>query len=168
MHIIRADNLPDTDRVFDLVSQSDVTDPFVTGYLGDSLIFRTSSVNNQLSPDWNEKFSIDVCHHATNLSIRVMDQEVLGTAFVGVTNVRVSDLQDGRVVDGWFNLHKSNFDPAGQIEMSLTFTPISYLGKYDPKYESMECASTYFPMRRNCRLTLYQDADTPQNGRQVT
>ena len=68
-----AKGLPDTDRGlgFNLVP-GDLTDPFVSAYLGEARIFKTRYVKNQTDPHWNESFSVNVCHHATSLEIKVI------------------------------------------------------------------------------------------------
>ena len=39
----------------------DVTDPFVDVRLGNARIAKTSVIDNDLNPVWNEKFRIEVC-----------------------------------------------------------------------------------------------------------
>ena len=59
--IIAARDLPDTDNIFfnigKLIDKKDVTDPFVTGYLGPCKVLMTSVKDNTMDPVWNEKQS---------------------------------------------------------------------------------------------------------------
>ena len=58
MKVIQCKDLPDTDRgLFNLVHK-DKTDPFVTGTLGGTRIFKTRVIDNKLNPEWNETFSV--------------------------------------------------------------------------------------------------------------
>ena len=45
----------------------------------------------------------------------------------------------------------------GKINLSVQYFPVESLGE-----DCREINMAYFPMRENNRLTLYQDADTPQ------
>ena len=45
----------------------------------------------------------------------------------------------------------------GRINLSIQYFPIDSLGE-----DNREISMAYFPLRENNRLTLYQDADTPQ------
>ena len=42
----------------------DVTDPFVDVRLGNARIAKTSVIDNDLNPVWNEKFRIEVCRQS--------------------------------------------------------------------------------------------------------
>ena len=48
-------------------------------------------------------------------------------------------------------------DTMGRINLSVQYFPVNALGE-----ECREISMAYFPLRENNRLTLYQDADTPQ------
>ena len=62
----------------------------------------------------------------------------------------------GRVIDGTFDMfHKDK--PQGRLQMKVQYIPKSKLrGTLCD-----EIPDTYFPLRKNNRLTLYQDAETP-------
>ena len=47
----------------------DVTDPFVDVRLGNARIAKTSVIDNDLNPVWNEKFRIEVCVTARSGSL---------------------------------------------------------------------------------------------------
>ena len=46
-------------------ASQDVTDPFVDVRLGNARIAKTSVIDNDLNPVWNEKFRIEVCHQTS-------------------------------------------------------------------------------------------------------
>jgi phospholipase D1/2 len=61
----------------------------------------------------------------------------------------------GEVIEGWFDLRNGDANQ-GRINLS-----VQYIAKADLGEESRDVDS-YFPVRENCRMVLYQDADTPQ------
>ena len=78
IHVISAEDLPDTDTVFFNIDGKDFTDAYVTGDLGSARLFKTKYIPNELNPHWDEKFNVYVCHHATCLSLRVRTIESVG------------------------------------------------------------------------------------------
>ena len=165
--VLSAKNLPDTDRLLFNIVPRDTTDPYVEGYLGEARIFKTRFVKNQTDPHWDETFVADVCHHASSFVIKVLDKEMIGESLVAMTSIRLRDLIDGRLVDGWFDLRTAGGKSAGQIEMSVVFTPKDDIATKDPDYATHKAPDSYFLCRPNCKLTLYQDADTPKSAKQV-
>ena len=155
-YIDRAEDLPDTDTAFFNFSKKDVTDPFVSGELGGVWLFKTRYINNQLNPVWDEKFSIPVCQEAENITINVRDKEHIGSAHVASLSIPCDDVIQGEEVEGWFDLD-NNGTACGQIKLSIQF-----FSKDEEERLSKDVPDAYFPARHNNRLTLYQDADTPQ------
>ena len=154
--IDRAEDLPDTDTAFFNISQKDKTDPFVSGELGPQWLFKTAYLNNTLNPVWEEKFSIPVCQEADVLTINVRDKEHIGDAHVASLTFACDEVVQGDEIEGWFDLD-NNGEANGRIKMSVQFFP-----KDEEDRLSKNVIDAYFPMRENNRLTLYQDADTPQ------
>ena len=60
---------------------------------------------------------------------------------------------DGELIEDWFNILKSG-EIHGQLNISIQYTPKENL---EQGY-GVDC---YFPVRENCRVTLYQDAHVP-------
>ena len=54
VHVIAAQDLPDTDTAFFNIDRGDKTDPYVTGDLGTARLFKTKYIKNELNPTWNE------------------------------------------------------------------------------------------------------------------
>ena len=61
LHIFAAKNLPDMDSwVAKLYDKNDVTDPFVDVFLDDTRLIKTTIIYNDLNPEWNELYRIQV------------------------------------------------------------------------------------------------------------
>ena len=155
-YIDRAEGLPDTDTAFWNISGKDVTDPFVSGEIGPAWLFKTRYINNNLNPVWEEKFSIPVCQETENLTISVKDKEHIGSASVASKTFSCDEIIQGDEIEGWFDL-ENNGENCGTIKLSMQF-----FSKEEEDRLSKDVPDAYFPMRQNNRLTLYQDADTPQ------
>ena len=72
-----------------------------------------------------------------------------------MSSIRAKDLATGRLIDGFFDMfYKDRIQ--GKIQMKVQYIPKSKLsGKL-----CEEIPDSYFPLRKNNRLTLYQDAET--------
>lgn len=156
IHIDRAEDLPDTDTVFFNIDGKDITDPYVTGTLSTARIFKTKFVLNELNPVWDESFDVWVCHHANSVKIDVKDKEHVGATFIATCSVRCKELLSGNLIEGWFDLQNGDKDQ-GRLKMSLQYFP-----KDECETDGLEVCNSYFPVTENNRVTLYQDADTPQ------
>ena len=155
VRVIAAENLPDTDNFMWGIDKDDKTDAYVTGDLGGARLFKTRYISNDLNPVWDESFNVYVCHHASSFELRVKDKEHVGAVFVAGAIIPAADLESGDEVEGWFDLLNGE-ESCGQIHIS-----IQYIAKNDLNEESHELDS-YFQPRENCKMILYQDADTPQ------
>ena len=80
-----------------------------------------------------------------------------------MTSIRAKDLATGRLIDGYFDMvYKDRIQ--GKLQLKVQFIPKSKLsGKL-----CEEIPGSYFPMRKNNRLTLYQDAETLPSPRVFT
>ena len=58
MHIIAAEDLPDTDNFMWGIDRDDKTDAYVTGDLGPARLFKTRYISNDLNPVWDETFDV--------------------------------------------------------------------------------------------------------------
>ena len=154
--IDRAEDLPDTDTAFWNISKKDKTDPFVSAEFGPQWLFKTRYINNTLNPVWEERFSLPVCQVADVITISVRDKEHVGDSPVGNFSFSCDEVVQGDEIEGWFDMEQ-NGEAAGKLKMSIQFFP-----KDEDDRLSKEVPDAYFPMRENNRLTLYQDADTPQ------
>ena len=158
--INEARDLPDMDKT---LLCKDVTDPFVHGGIGEARLFKTDHKDNQLNPIWNESFNVHVCHYAKTLDIIVEDKDWNDNEFVGSVSFSTKKLSKEKLIGGpkgdWFPIWKDG-KSCGEIKLSMKFTSKDALE--DEK--GLEVKDAYFPMRENCRFTLYQEAECPPEG----
>ena len=154
VEINRARCLPNMEnRLSHLINKDDVTDAFVEVKLGKAKLLRTNTIDNELHPVWNESYKIDVCHFAENLKFNVLDKDHAYSEYIGSVSLSTSTLRSREISQGWFPIVKRNgqkFDKA-ELNIKVQFISKDHLNK---TYE-VDC---YFPMRKNCFVTLYQDA----------
>ena len=149
-----AKNLPDMESwVAKLVDKKDVTDAYVDVRLGKAKLAKTSIIDNDLNPEWNESYRIEVCHFADYLIFEVRDKDHAYSEYIGAVNIYTSSLLTGEVKEGWFPICKKNGKPNGKAALQIQ---VQFISRHtlEQTYE-VDC---YFPMRRNCLVTLYQDA----------
>jgi phospholipase D1/2 len=154
IEVIAAKNLPDMESwLAKLVDKKDVTDPFVDVRLGKAKLAKTTIIDNDLNPEWNESYRVEVCHFADHLVFEVRDKDHAYSEYIGAVDIPTSSLLTGQDKQGWFPICKSNGRPHGKAELNIR---IKFISKHtlEQTYE-VDC---YFPMRRNCLVTLYQDA----------
>ncbi|KAF8400598.1 hypothetical protein HHK36_013897 [Tetracentron sinense] len=114
----------------DLIGKSD---PFAVLYvrpLRDRM--KTSkTINNQLNPVWNEHFEFIVEDTSTqHLVVKIFDDEgVQASELIGCAQVRLKDLEPGKVKDVWLKLVKDlevqrDNKNRGQVHLELLYCPI--------------------------------------------
>ncbi|KAG6599376.1 Synaptotagmin-5, partial [Cucurbita argyrosperma subsp. sororia] len=87
-------------------------------------------INNDLNPVWNEHFEFVVEDESTqNLVVKVYDDEGLqASELIGCAQMRLSELQPGKVKDVWLKLvkdlevHRDNKN-RGQVHLELLYCP---------------------------------------------
>ena len=139
-----------------LVSKNDVTDPFVEIVLGSAKIGKTKMIANTLNPVWNESFRIELCHFGDFLTFEVKDKDHVGADTIGKVEIATASLMNGEVKERWFPIINKRNKAKGQLRLFLQF--VSKFHTLHLGYE-VDC---YFPVHRNCLVTLYQDAHCPQ------
>ncbi|PSS13888.1 Synaptotagmin-5 like [Actinidia chinensis var. chinensis] len=113
----------------DIIGKSD---PFAVVYirpLRDKM--KTSkTINNQLNPVWNEHFEFIVEDASTqHLVVKVYDDEGLQAAeFIGCAQIRLNELEPGKVKDVWLKLVKDlevqrDNKNRGQVHLELLYCP---------------------------------------------
>ena len=158
IHVIKAEDLPDTDSTFFHISAGDWTDPYVQISLDNTELCKTQYLKNNLDPVWDETFSVDVCHHASCLEVKVMDREHIGAELVGTILISTDEIMTGEEVEGWYDLVVApDGRTHGRVNLMFQLFPVSSLttGKI--------LADAYFEPQEGCRVTFYQDADTPED-----
>ena len=85
-----------------------------------------------------------------------MDREHIGAETVGTIFISTDDIVTGEPVEGWWDLMVNNKgDVHGQVHIMFQLFPVGSLsvGKM--------LSEAYFEPREGCKMTIYQDADTP-------
>ena len=107
---------------------------------------------------WGEEFRLLVCHNAHNLKVTVLDKDMWDGQPIGWCEFSCLGLVDGEKVDEWHELLVGEGDDVqGAVRLGLQF-----FAKGSLDTDSTKILPCYFPSRENNRVTLYQDADTPQ------
>ena len=80
-----------------MYDSKDVTDAFVDLHLGKARIAKTSVIDNNLNPEWNEFYRIEVCHHAEYLIFDVKDKDHARAEKIGLVKIKCDQLLSGKV-----------------------------------------------------------------------
>lgn len=157
IHVVGARDLPDMDSTFFNISRGDWTDPYVVIFLDQTELCKTAYLENDLDPVWDEIFSIPVCHHANSIKVKVMDREHIGAELVGTILISTDDIVDYEPVEGWWDLVVSgDGSTQGAVHLMFQLYPVGSLS------EGKILNEAYFGPREGSKVTMYQDADTPQ------
>eukprot|EP00590_Aulacoseira_subarctica_P012367 CAMPEP_0172422072 /NCGR_PEP_ID=MMETSP1064-20121228/8264_1 /TAXON_ID=202472 /ORGANISM="Aulacoseira subarctica , Strain CCAP 1002/5" /LENGTH=906 /DNA_ID=CAMNT_0013162769 /DNA_START=125 /DNA_END=2845 /DNA_ORIENTATION=- len=90
INIIQATNIPDLDWG---LSKENKTDPFVEISTDTQRLAKTRTIHDNLNPEWNETFYVQVAHYTKSLTFTVKDSDMLGTTeLVGKTTLPVEEL----------------------------------------------------------------------------
>lgn len=154
IHVREARNIPDMENWYSKIyDKKDVTDPFVDVKLGQARIAKTSIIYNDLNPEWNEVFRVEVCHKADLLVFDVRDKDHAYTEEIGLVEINTQHLLNGQVLDGWFPIQK-NSKENGSLHIRVEFQSMVAIAQ---SYE----VDSYFRMQRACGVRLYQDTTCP-------
>lgn len=130
----------------DLIGKSD---PFAIVYvrpLPDKMK-RSKTINNDLNPIWNEHFEFTVEDADTqSVTVKIYDDDgIQESELIGCAQVRLKDLQPGKVKDVWLKLVKDleiqrDRKDRGQVHLELLYCP------FDMKDEAPNPFSQQFSM----------------------
>ena len=155
IQIKAAKKLPDMDSwVSKLVNRNDVTDAFIDITIGTAKLIKSTVINNDLNPVWNEFYRVEVCHLGNAITFSVRDKDHTRSEYIGSVDILLSTLIREETVEGWYPILKANGSQRAKAELNLELTYVPR-AKMTPLYE---VNSSYFPVRNNCIVTLYQDA----------
>ena len=146
-----------------LSTSSNVTDAFVEIRLDRRAIGRTPVIVDNLNPEWNETYCLDVCHRVNDIIFVVLDKDSLTVEKCGSVIFRAKKLLDGierEDINGYSIWKRPHCSERGRLYLSIQFVSLSEIESagYDQ--------NGYFPIRQNCRVTLYQDAHVPDTLQQ--
>ncbi|CAL4067307.1 unnamed protein product [Meganyctiphanes norvegica] len=156
IHIQKADKLPNLDSSILSLSKKDVSDPFVVVELNDIegepwKVATTSVIDNNLNPQWDEHFKVDICHEVSKITLTVRDKDFLSSEIIGIKEFPVEEITSGSP-NGTYDLWRNNNSKkAGSLTLSITFTRNSTVpGEY-------EVPACLYPLQQQNHVTLYQD-----------
>ena len=156
IHVESAKDIPNMESwISTMYDKTDVTDPFVDVRLGNARIAKTSVIDNDLNPEWDEKFRIEVCHRADILEFDVRDKDHASTEEIGKVEIATQHLLNGQQINAWFPIllgQKKN----GELKLKVQYVDMSGISL---GYE----VESYFPMHRGCNVRLYQDTCVPED-----
>ncbi|KAB1201776.1 Phospholipase D delta [Morella rubra] len=179
-HMRRCFTLCDTIKLPDSAAESDgrgddrkvkhhskiiTSDPYVKVTVPHATLARTRVLKNTQNPRWNESFYIPLAHPTTNLEFEVKDDDLFGAELIGTVRISARIIASGELIADWFPIEcppgkPQKLEPGLRLEMK--FTPFEKNPLYqhgiagDPEHKGVR--HTYFPLRRGCSTTLYQDA----------
>lgn len=137
---------------------------YATVDLGTARVGRTRVLKGQpVDPVWNEQFRIYCCHTVEDVTVSMKDAAIVGTVVVGRAKISAERVLSGEVIDDWYPLFKDNGDQVknSEIRFRLQFFEADHdahwgLGVRDARYLGVPYC--YFPQRKGCKVTLYQDS----------
>nr|KJB70612.1 hypothetical protein B456_011G083000 [Gossypium raimondii]KJB70613.1 hypothetical protein B456_011G083000 [Gossypium raimondii]KJB70615.1 hypothetical protein B456_011G083000 [Gossypium raimondii] len=129
---------------------------------------RTRTIENETSnPRWFESFHIYCAHNASNVVFTVKDDNPIGATLIGRAYVPVKDLTEGDEVDRWVEILDEDKNPiksGGKIHVKLQYFGVTKDRNWDRGIVSRKFPGvpyTFYPQRKGCKVSLYQDAHIP-------
>ncbi len=138
------------------------SDPYVIVVLAGARVARTRVISNNVNPKWDEHFSVPVAHYVYEVVFTIKDQDVLGSQHIGDVKIPVEQLLDGDIIDDWFEVLNTNgklCHAGAKLHLRVSYQPVEKVPLYTQGVgpDSFGVPFTYFPLRKGCDLTLYQD-----------
>ncbi|WOK95080.1 synaptotagmin-5-like [Canna indica] len=132
----------------DIIGKSD---PFTVLYIR-PLRDRTKTsktINNDLNPIWNEHYEFIVEDVSTqSLTVKIYDDEGIQPAeFIGCAQVKLKDLQPGKVKDIWLKLVKDlviqrDRKNRGQVHLELLYCPFGMKTEFTSRFATEKFSMT--------------------------
>ncbi|KAF8019360.1 hypothetical protein BT93_G0128 [Corymbia citriodora subsp. variegata] len=145
------------------------TDPYVSVYLAGATVARTRVIPNCENPLWDEQFCIPVAHLVVKVEFHVKDNGVFGAELIGVVEIPVAKIVSGDMINDWFPIignFGSPLKPSLELHILIQFRPVSdnplYKDGVGVRRNYVGVPNTYFPLRKDGDVTLYQDAHVPK------
>lgn len=116
------------------------------------------------NPRWNESFHIYCAHAASQLLFNIKIDNPIGTRLLGAAHIPVQQLLRGDQVHTWLPILDRHSNPIRgnpKLHVKLHFYDVTRercwsRGLKSPNFPGVPF--TFFPQRKGCRVTLYQDA----------
>ncbi|KAL6643229.1 hypothetical protein ACP70R_021410 [Stipagrostis hirtigluma subsp. patula] len=142
---------------------------YATIDLGRARVGRTRVIDDSpKNPHWNEKFHIYCAHFAKEVVFSVKVAQPVSAMLVGRAYLPVRDIIAGKEVERWLDVLDADRKPlrhGPKIHVRVRFSDVAGDGRGwgggvgDARYPGVPY--TFFKQRPGCRVTLYQDAHTP-------
>ncbi|KAJ6916524.1 phospholipase D delta-like isoform X2 [Populus alba x Populus x berolinensis] len=141
------------------------SDAYVTVTVPQVTLARTRVLKNATSPIWEQRFNIPLAHPVKDIEFHVKDNDLFGAELIGTANIPASTVALGEDIKGWFPIIAPSGKPPKPdtaLYLEMKFTPFEKNPLYrngfggDPEVKGVR--HTYFPVRKGCHVTLYQDA----------
>ncbi|KAJ0017623.1 hypothetical protein Pint_11394 [Pistacia integerrima] len=146
-------------------SEETISGPYVTLSISGAVVGRTFVICKSQQPVWMQHFSVPVAHFGAEVHFVLKDSYVVASEIVGAVGIPLEQLCSGTKIEGEFPIINSNGQPCNEgavLSLSIQYTPIQNLSLYRNGVVSGPddngVPGTYFPPRRGCKVTLYQDA----------
>ncbi|KAH6761597.1 phospholipase D alpha 1 [Perilla frutescens var. hirtella] len=142
---------------------------YATIDLGQARVGRTRLLDQQASPRWYESFHIYCAHMASEVIFTVKLSKAVGAELIGRAYMPVSDLIKGEEIDTWLEIlndSRKPIDGKPKIHVKLHYYDVTRERFYARGLHTTNFPGvpyTYFPQRKGCKVTLYQDAHVPDH-----
>ncbi|KAH6825402.1 phospholipase D alpha 1 [Perilla frutescens var. hirtella] len=139
---------------------------YATIDLGKTRVGRTRLLHDHNSnPRWNESFHLYCAHVASHVVFTIKLDNPIGTNLIGTAQIPVHHLISGDEIDTWLPILNHHHGDS-KLHVKLHFYDVTRercwsRGLKSPNFPGVPF--TFFPQRRGCRVTLYQDAHVPDS-----
>ncbi|KAI8883381.1 hypothetical protein K501DRAFT_219498 [Backusella circina FSU 941] len=98
-------------------------DPFVELWIDDDYKQRTTVIENNNNPVWNQTFTFNMAEgHKHKLYLKVLDKDLVGTDTIGDTKFDFEDAFNGNPIDTWVKLPaKMGLSSHGEVHLYVQF-----------------------------------------------
>ncbi|KAJ3669517.1 hypothetical protein LUZ60_011467 [Juncus effusus] len=115
---------------------------------------------------WDESFHLYCAHWTTRIIFTIKSDEPIGALLVGRAYLPAEEVVNGTQVDRWLTIYNEENNPVdggAKIHVRLLYVAVSNdpslnWGKGIARPDFTGIPHSFFPQRRGCKLTLYQDA----------
>ena len=107
-------------------------------------MLKTSVIDNDLNPVWNESYRIEVCHFAEHLKFTVADKDHAYSEYIGTVEIPTASLATENIIQGWFPICKGNGVPHGKAELKVQ---VQFISRYE--MEKTYHVNCYFATKSN-------------------
>ncbi|EPS60466.1 hypothetical protein M569_14336, partial [Genlisea aurea] len=137
---------------------------YATIDLGIARVGRTRLLEETSNPRWYESFHIYCAHTTSDVVFSVKIDNPIGAEVIGRAALAAADIVVGEEIDAWLPILNSDHKAIHgnpKIHVKLQFFDVARercwsRGIKSPNFPGVPY--TFFPQRKGCRITLYQDS----------